>query len=556
MKRLALTIVMILLFSLVSTTTASNYTNVSVGEAKAMIDSNPSMVILDVRTLSEYNSGHIRNTLHIPVAQLGGRLDELDVDDEILVYCGSGGRSASASQLLVDNGFSHIYNMLGGITAWIGAGYPVYIKYTSIQNAINTANEGDTIYVSSGTYYENVLVNKSVSLQGENTYRTIIDGRSQKPYAVNVTANKVNISGFSIRNEEIYPFEWSSGIYVYSSHNNISHNIISNNINNGINLEFSSNNTITHNQIYLNHLYGIRVYFSTNNTISNNHVFLNQASGLYLVVSHNNTITGNNVTSNRDMGIWLMSSDYCKVSDNIVYNNTNGIYLTSNHIIVSHNNVSHPSPPDNLYGIYLRTASNCTVLKNHVSNHSSGIFLLLESNGNIISYNTVSDCSKGLSLVSHIENNSIFINTFSRTGRAIEILDSSHSNMLVWNNFVEYDDVLIGNDPPNVWDNGRWGNYWSNYNGSDLDDDGVGDTDLPWEGVDNYPLMNLFWNIGDVDHDFDVDIFDVVKAAGIYGSTSADPNWNPHCDIAEPYGIIDIFDLVMIANSYGEEYNP
>lgn len=61
---------------------------------------------------------------------------------------------------------------------------------------------------------------------------------------------------------------------------------------------------------------------------------------------------------------------------------------------------------------------------------------------------------------------------------------------------------------------------------------------------------------GDIDHDMDVDIFDVVKCGIAYGSTPSAPNWNPNCDIAEPYGIIDIFDIVTIAISYGEEYTP
>lgn len=59
---------------------------------------------------------------------------------------------------------------------------------------------------------------------------------------------------------------------------------------------------------------------------------------------------------------------------------------------------------------------------------------------------------------------------------------------------------------------------------------------------------------GDIDHDLDVDIYDAVKCGIAYGSTPSSPNWNSNCDIAEPYGIIDIFDLVTVAASYGEEY--
>jgi len=132
-----------------------------------MIDSNPSLVILDVRNQSEYDSGHIRNAKLIPVFELEGRLGELNKSDEILVYCKLGGRSSTASQILVDNDFLYVYNMLGGVTAWMDEGYQVYVKYSLIQEAINNATEGDTIFVSSGTYHEHVVVNKTVNLVGK-----------------------------------------------------------------------------------------------------------------------------------------------------------------------------------------------------------------------------------------------------------------------------------------------------------------------------------------------------------------------------------------------------
>ncbi len=62
--------------------------------------------------------------------------------------------------------------------------------------------------------------------------------------------------------------------------------------------------------------------------------------------------------------------------------------------------------------------------------------------------------------------------------------------------------------------------------------------------------------LGDIDYDMDVDIFDVIKFASAYGSTPSSPNWIPDCDVADPYGIIDIFDIVTVARNYGEEYTP
>jgi len=60
----------------------------------------------------------------------------------------------------------------------------------------------------------------------------------------------------------------------------------------------------------------------------------------------------------------------------------------------------------------------------------------------------------------------------------------------------------------------------------------------------------------DLNNDMKVDIFDIVIGANAYGSTPIDPNWNPDCDLTEPYGAIDIFDIIIIALSYGEEYIP
>jgi rhodanese-related sulfurtransferase len=103
---------------------------ISVEEAYEMITNStlyPDLLILDVRTQEEYDAEHICNATLIPVDELESRLSELyDYNDtEIIVYCRTGARSASASQTLNNNGFTKIFDMSGGITAWKSAGYPV-----------------------------------------------------------------------------------------------------------------------------------------------------------------------------------------------------------------------------------------------------------------------------------------------------------------------------------------------------------------------------------------------------------------------------------------------
>jgi rhodanese-related sulfurtransferase len=177
---------------------AQGYVNVSVQQAKTMIDSNPSLVVLDVRNQSEYDAGHIRNAMLIPVWNLTQNLDELNMSDSILVYCETGTRSAEASVILVGNNFSQIFNMNGGMDAWAQAGYPEYVKYASIQDAIDNAAKGKTILVSSGFYTEHLTINKSITLVGENKYNTILDG-SDSGTVVDVQSDNVSISELTVQ---------------------------------------------------------------------------------------------------------------------------------------------------------------------------------------------------------------------------------------------------------------------------------------------------------------------------------------------------------------------
>ena len=214
--------------------------------------------------------------------------------------------------------------------------------FSLIQEAINAASPGDAIYVKEGIYYENVIVNKAVSLIGENKLTTTIDG-NMTGTVVAVTTNNVAISGFTIRNGgNIY-----AGISLSSSGNNITNNIVSNNwcgislehysaynviadnsvMNNlnGIEGELWSDTTIINN-ILKDNLLGINTNYCDRNTIAFNNITNHWSQGIMIQLSSSNTIFGNNITDNnlgrfQEGGIYIGYSSYNKFFHNNIIAN-------------------------------------------------------------------------------------------------------------------------------------------------------------------------------------------------------------------------------------------
>lgn len=97
-----------------------NVKNISAEEAYKLINENKNIVVLDVRTKSEFDSGHIPKAKNIPVQQLSTRINELEKykNNPIIVHCASGGRSPSAVKTLIKNNFSQIYHLNRGLMSW------------------------------------------------------------------------------------------------------------------------------------------------------------------------------------------------------------------------------------------------------------------------------------------------------------------------------------------------------------------------------------------------------------------------------------------------------
>ena len=94
---------------------------ISVAEASAKRDAG--VFILDVREPDEWNEGHIPGTTLIPLGELASRIDELPQDQEIVVVCRSGNRSAKGRDILLSAGFQQVTSMAGGINEWKATGF-------------------------------------------------------------------------------------------------------------------------------------------------------------------------------------------------------------------------------------------------------------------------------------------------------------------------------------------------------------------------------------------------------------------------------------------------
>jgi len=332
--------------------------------------------------------------------------------------------------------------------------------FHTIQEAINAASAGDTVFVKIGTYYEHLIVNQSLTLIGENRNLTVVDG-SGNGEIVDIQANDVYIGNFTLQNAGIgaYGAVWVQGY---------------------------SNAVICNNTMIDNH-HGVCVWTGAlNATISGNLIYNRQpsyADGIRLGLSSGNLVTGNTVI-NESTGIGL---DW--TSNNIVRNNI----VVNNYIGIGAGNPSYE---------------------------------------NVFSENTIANNSYGFLIAIY---NSKFL----------------HNNII--NNSVQ---AAFYGQYSNAWNNSCEGNCWSDYSGTDSDGDGIGDTPyiIDSNNIDHYPLMNLYWNPADINHDLKVNLKDVFATAKAYGSVPGDSKWNPHCDIIAD-AIIDLKDYFAVCKSFGRAYS-
>ncbi len=260
----------------------------------------------------------------------------------------------------------------------------------------------------------------------------------------------------------------------------------------GINLNSVSNVTITNCNIR-GFWIGIHLNSTSHSTLCGNDMESNSFP-IWLSYASENNIFGNNIKGNEN-GIWAAHSSQNVISENNITANKLGLgigFANSPNNTISGNNIK-----GNYEGIYLDRSSNNRICGNNiVGNDPLGIWHYSSSNNTIIANNIKSNY-KGLYLW-HSGDNLIFGNDIATNSLYGVYLDDSHNNKFYHNDFIEntrHVYIYSYTSGYNMWDDGEMeGNYWDNYTGTDLTQDGIGESThvLDVHNQDNYPLMGTF----------------------------------------------------------------
>jgi len=395
-------------------------------------------------------------------------------------------------------------------------------NYSKIQDAIDDAVDGDTVFVydDSAPYWESIVIDKSIKLIGENRDTTVIIGNDSICSVVKISSLTSNIfvSGFTIMNgsneirydsnyNKIYKnniYNNKKGIEIYDCNNCTIENIDSSGLDIGILIIGSSHGNLIRNCTIKDNTYaGIMIeaynYDCCNNNISNN-IINDNFRGIYFVEIYANSVYGN-IIKNNVIGIQAGPSvhpdehEYQSLSINYEYGD-----ICSNTIT------------NNVYGVFLDYCEFINVFQNNITKNNVGIYHedWLSSGYNNIYQNNFINNGKGIYIRGYnggASDNNIYENNIMYNSEGIfifvgDLIEGASDNKIYHNNFIK-NGYNARNWGDNIWDDNSEGNYWDNYKGKDKDDDGIGDSPYwirPYFilNKDRYPLMEPYGDVPDV----------------------------------------------------------
>jgi len=304
--------------------------------------------------------------------------------------------------------------------------------YPTIQEGINNADPGSKIFVRSGIYKENIIIDKvGICLRGENKLNTTIDGGKTSKNTITISSQDITIQGFSIINgQNAGEGVWdTAGIRITSSNVTIKDNLIMWNLF-GINvLDIAHNLTITDNS------------FTDDSILLGNYEYTNlkltKESFQHNIT--NNTVNGkpiyyykneDNFTVPNDAGqIILANCTNAKIKDTYLTHADFPVILG-----VCSNCIIENLTVDNSGGeIILFKSNNCTIQNNTISNLIFGICIDYRSENNIIQYNKVKNSSGGIVVMTSSRNNTVYKNNVCYNRNGIVLLNKTYDNLILDN---------------------------------------------------------------------------------------------------------------------------
>ena len=349
-------------------------------------------------------------------------------------------------------------------------------QFQSIQAAVDAARAGDTVEVRRGTYAGNVVVNKRLNLEGVD--RPILRGSGQSS-VIEIIAEGCVIRGFVIEHSGGDLNREDSGILLKSNKNSIEGNELRD-VLYGIYLFGSSENTLRRNVIRGRAELdsgergaGLHLWNAHNNTIEDNTITFTR-DGMYIQSCSGNEIRRNRVSDLR-YGLHYMSSDRNIFEDNFFTNNVAGAAIMYSNKIEFRRNAFVRNRGFSSFGILFQDCSGILAEENFIIDNATGIF------------------------IEALRGSTLRRNVIADNDVAIQMYSNADANVVTENNFVGNLSPLqlVGRGSTTKWElNGR-GNFWSNYEGYDLDGDGTGDVPHKVQNVfdnmeGNYPRLRIY----------------------------------------------------------------
>lgn len=323
---------------------------------------------------------------------------------------------------------------------------------TSLKAAVELSSPGDTIRLMPGVHpVHQLVINKPLTILGSQ--KAVIDIEANG-FGLILNGSDILLKDFKIRNSGFGFMEDFAAILIENSRNVTIQNLTLTDNFFGIYVAKSEDITISENTILSNATRqttsgnGIHIWYSKNVEIHQNRIS-GHRDGIYIEFVENSTISGNSVETNIRYGLHFMYSDHCEYIGNTFKNNISGVaVMYTKNVIMLHNRFVQ-NWGSNRYGLLLKEITDSQIKSNLFEKNTVAIYA--EASNRIL----------------------IEANQFLKNGTGLRMMANGVDNRVVSNNFVgnSFEVTTNSRQNPNHYE----GNYWSQYDGYDLNRDGTGD---------------------------------------------------------------------------------